>query len=54
MDDFVCCFLRDLDTFIKDIDKWLTSWVSKCWSDEPPLEERELLLWEDVLKDDYI
>ena len=54
MDDFMTSFIRDLDKFITDIDKWLTSWVSKCWNDEPPLEERELLVWEDVLREDYI
>jgi hypothetical protein len=54
MDEFMCSFLRDLDKFITDIDKWLMSWVSKCWNDEPPPEERELLMWEDVLREDYI
>ena len=53
MDDFLCSFLRDLDKFVAEIDKWIMSWMSKCWNDEPP-EERELLLWEDVLKEDYI
>jgi len=53
MDDFLCSFLRDLDKFITDIDKWLMSWMSKCWNDEPPSEEREMT-WEDVLREDYI
>jgi hypothetical protein len=50
----MCAFLRDLNNFISDIDKWITSWVSKCWSDEPPPEECELLVWEDVLRENYI
>ena len=56
MDEFLRDLFRDLDMFITEIDKWLTSWVSKCWNDEPPepAEERELLLWEDVLREDYI
>ena len=53
MDDFMTSFLRDLDKFITEIDKWLMSWVSKCWSDELPPEEREMA-WEDVLREDYI
>ena len=53
MDDFMCAFLRDLDKFITDIDKFITSWFAKCWNNDPP-EERELLMWEDVLKEDYI
>ena len=52
MDDFMTSFLRDLDKFITEIDKWLLSWFA-CWNDEPPLEEREMA-WEDVLKEDYI
>jgi hypothetical protein len=55
MDDFLRSFLRDFDKFITEIDKWIVSWMTRCWNDEPePTEERELLLWEDVLREDYI
>lgn len=53
MDDFMCAFLQDLDKFINEIDKFFMSFFTKCWSNEPA-EERELLIWEDVLKEDYI